>query len=151
MATLKEFLLRGRLGGLEAGISVGKVEDLLGAPEATGHLGRRSVIWRYEDLQISFYDGTVSLIGVYPEFGSVALPVPVMPCDYSISRATTSRELREFMRMHAIGLVLDQSLTFDRQICLASEGGVKILLNAEEETLISMQLSEFDLRLAGRR
>src|SRR2546426_4137523 len=53
MASVKEFLTTGNLGGVHLGMSAEELRALLGEPEATG-FQREADIWKYGALQLVF-------------------------------------------------------------------------------------------------
>lgn len=138
---IKNFLMSGSLEGLSLGSSEAEVRSLLGEAEARSQKKKRTEIWKYGGLQVAFYEGAVSFIGLYFDNGTVVLPSTLSAGGLVRIEESRLEDVKSFLSANNIGFVEDENLTFDEQACLrVTQSGVGICFIQDE--LHSLQLSK---------
>jgi hypothetical protein len=137
ISTLLQFLASSVLGPLRVGITASKVVEQLGTAFERSVADDGTEIWKYGPLQITLANANLVAVKLDCLAGG-ALPPPLQ--DIAIpSPDTTAYAFIDLLDETGVGWEIDSALSFDRQLCILTEGGVRIYFDLDHRELQSLQ------------
>lgn len=134
-AYLEYFLRSGVLGDICIGMSLDVVLAIFGDPEAISH---NRLTYKYQGVQIHFWQHKVDFIGLYLRGGTLAVPTR-LALDVPPTEVHTRASIERLMSTHAIPYRQHPLLTFGDQAGLETACGVQIVCGAGSGLVDSMQ------------
>lgn len=141
---LQEFIASGILGSIRLGLSKREVRSILGDAQAKSDRRKEGELWKYDDLQVGFYQDMVCFIGVYVSDDSIRLPPPLVFDEHVLVHIIRLEDTKKFLLANEMEFDVNDKLTFDDQTCLRIIGatGVEVHLVFTDEKLYSIQIAE---------
>jgi hypothetical protein len=141
---LQEFIASGKIGPICLGLSKREVQSILGDAQAMSDRQKGRELWKYDDLQVSFYQDMVNFIGAYVSDDSIRLPPPLVFDEQVLAQIMRLEDTKKFLLANDIEFDINDKLTFDDQTCLQIVGapGAEIHLTFTCERLYSIQITE---------
>jgi hypothetical protein len=123
-----EMLSAGGVGSLRIGMSFDQATKLLGGPQdvSTG----TPTIYKYGDLELTSYEGNVSMIALH--FVGTPNHLPFSFCDLAPDANISFEWVCKMLAEAGIKYAVDETLTFDDQISLKMENSQVILIFANK-------------------
>jgi hypothetical protein len=142
--TLQEFIASGIIGPIGLGLSKREVQSILGDAQAKSERRKGRELWKYEDLQVGFYQDVVHFIGMYVSDDSIKLPLPLVFDEQVLAQIMRLEDTKRFLLANEMEFDINDKLTFDDQTCLRIVGvtGSEAHLVFTGERLYSIQIAE---------
>jgi hypothetical protein len=125
-----EFLRSGKLGGLDLGLSRSEVRQLLGEEKDHSKRSWKNEIWKYDNLQVTFFEDRLELIGLYLDDGNRILTVPktLVPDGRIVCEETSVPKVEKRLLNLGLHFAVIEDLTFDDQrVIRIEESGVSVV------------------------
>jgi hypothetical protein len=125
-----EFLRSGKLGGLDLGLSRSEVRQLLGEEKDHSKRSWKNEIWKYDNLQVTFFEDRLELIGLYLDDGNRILMVPktLVPDGRIVCEETSVPKVEKRLLNQGLHFAVIEDLTFDDQrVIRIEESGVSVV------------------------
>ena len=141
---LQELIASGTIGPIHLGLSKRAVQSILGDPQTTSDRRKGRELWKYDDLQLAFYQDIVYFIGVYVTDDSIKLPPPLIFDEHILPRIMRLEDMKSFLVADNLEFDVNDKLTFDDQASLRIVGptGAEIHLVFASEKLHSIQVAD---------
>jgi hypothetical protein len=134
MASMKEFLTTGNLGGIHLGMFEEDLRELLGEPEATG-CQRDADVWKYGPLQLVFRRQTghslLAMIVLSTENGGKPLPKGLSFQDWMPGLDTSAEEFLQFLAEAGLQDKLKPGFSSEYQLNYIVEPSAEAVFNLE--------------------
>jgi len=138
------FLKEGKLFDASLGMRVPEIIQRLGEPEDISEETEPYLIYKYGALQVSFFEEKLVGIALYFEKNHAVFPTSKGQVDVDVCDLKKER-LLSLASDQGIALSLDEQLTFDNQICLASELGARVFYGVDIGEMLNIQLLKVSL------
>jgi hypothetical protein len=140
---LQEFIASGIIGPIRLGLSKREVQSILGDAQARSDRRKEGELWKYDDLQVGFYQDMVCFIGVYVSDDSIRLPPPLVFDEHVLAQIMRLEDTRKFLLTNEMEFDVNDKLTFDDQACLRIVGatGTEAHLLFTDERLYGIQIA----------
>jgi len=141
---LQEFIASGIIGPIRLDLSKREVRSILGDAQAKSDRRKERELWKYDDLQVGFYQDMVYFIGVYVSDDSIRLPPPLVFDVHILAQIMRLEDTKKFLLANEMEFDVNDKLTFDDQTCLRLVGatGAEVHLVFTDERLYSIQIAK---------
>jgi len=138
MKTIKiaGFIRLGEFGGLSATTTKKQVEDMFGPPEACSQEKHGSVVWKFGRVQLFFLREHLVQIFVYYSENTSDTSMSPLILDDDFKANPTLTAFQKFLNEADISWKIIPELTFEKQICMETSAGIKLIFDGEHCTKI---------------
>jgi len=138
MSELAQLLKIGALGALHRGAGPSEIQVWLGVPLARYVNDVGVEIWKYGPLQLTIARDRLKAFKLESS-GSEPLPATLQKLDIPTSQLTPY-DFIILLDGFDVSWQVDGERSFDRQLCLRTEGGVRAFFDLERRELQSLQM-----------
>src|SRR5262245_11835212 len=108
--TLQEFIANGIIGPIGLGLSKREVQSILGDAQAKSERRKGEELWKYDDLQVGFYQDVVYFIGMYVSGDSIRLPPPLVFDEHVLAQIMRLEGTKKFLLANEIEFDVNDKL-----------------------------------------
>jgi hypothetical protein len=138
MCEFHDFLKTGELGCIVIGAYRKNIESILGNPELYAKVRPNIDIWKYGDLELTFDEGKITRIKISLEEITPQLPTQLVKEKWLVNRLIQIENLLDIIDRNKISWQVYTEFSFDRQLCLITEGNVCLFLDLDRREFQSM-------------
>lgn len=133
-----QFLSSAVLGELRIGISCAEVVSQMGPAVARSVTDKGGEIWKYGPLQLTIANDKLKALKLDCLERS-SLPTPLQHVEV-LPAETPLYAFIDMLDDHGIGWEIDPAYSFDRQLCIRTEGRVRAYFDLDHRELQSIQV-----------
>lgn len=138
MCSLRSFLKTGKLGEIQLGVCLEDVRNILDKPKLSTQVKPNIDIWKYDDLELTFDNGTIKQIKIGLSNTNPKIPNKLAEDVWQVNQSMKIEELLDLIDNYEISWRVNEKWSFDRQLCLVTEGKVFLFLDLDRREFQSL-------------